>query len=51
MILIRENKELDRQEVAFMTGSGRARIEEAARLEGITVEDAVRRKAGFRYLI
>lgn len=32
-------------------GAQRERIEEAARLEGITFEEALQRKRGFRYLI
>ena len=32
------------------TGARRERIEEAARLEGISFEEALQRKRGFRYL-
>jgi hypothetical protein len=49
-ILIRENKHMDMIEKQLMEGSGRERIEEAARLEGITFEEAVKRRKGFRYL-
>jgi len=49
-ILVKENKELDRAELDFK-GSGRQRIEEAARLEGISFEEALEKKMGFRYLI
>ncbi|KAG1794086.1 major facilitator superfamily domain-containing protein, partial [Suillus plorans] len=48
-ILIKENKNMD-MEKRLMEGPGRERIEEAARLEGITFEDAVKRRKGFRYL-
>ena len=52
-ILVQENKRLDREEMemATSTGANRKRIEEAARLEGITFDEALRRKRGFRYLI
>ena len=52
-ILIQENKRFEReeQEMASSTGARRQRIEDAARLEGITFEEALRRKRGFRYLI
>ncbi|KAF8839409.1 MFS general substrate transporter [Paxillus ammoniavirescens] len=49
-ILIRENKQMDRLELELMQGPERERIEEAARLERITFEEAMRRRKGFRYL-
>ena len=49
-MLVRKNKELDRKELD-LKGPGRQRIEEAARLQGITFEEAVERKRGFRYLV
>lgn len=49
-MLIRENRHLDRDEVGTLKGANRLRIEEAARLEGITFEEALERKKGFRYL-
>ncbi|CAL1711297.1 unnamed protein product [Somion occarium] len=49
-MLIRENKELESNELANLTGARRERIEEAARLEGLTFEEALERKKGFRYL-
>ncbi|KAG1861892.1 major facilitator superfamily domain-containing protein [Suillus tomentosus] len=49
-ILIKENKNMDMEEKRLMEGPGRRRIEEAARLEGITFEEAVKRRKGFRYL-
>jgi hypothetical protein len=33
-----------------MEGVNRARVEEAARLEGITFEEAMERRKGYRYL-
>ncbi|KAG1900982.1 major facilitator superfamily domain-containing protein [Suillus fuscotomentosus] len=49
-ILIKENKNMDMEEKKLMEGPGRARIEEAAKLEGITFEEAMTRRKGFRYL-
>lgn len=49
-MLIHENKKLDESEVAEITEAERIRIEEAARLEGLTLEEALERKKGFRYL-
>ncbi|KAF9228381.1 MFS general substrate transporter [Gyrodon lividus] len=49
-ILIRENKQMDRLFLKLIQGPERERIEEAARLEGITFEEAMRRRKGFRYL-
>ncbi|KAM5542855.1 hypothetical protein V8D89_003239 [Ganoderma adspersum] len=50
-ILVGQNKRLDREEQDMQKGAQRERIEEAARLEGITFEEALQRKRGFRYLI
>jgi hypothetical protein len=49
-ILIRRNKKLDADEKAAMEGANRERVEEAARIEGITFEQAMERRKGFRYL-
>lgn len=49
-MLIRENKKLDADEKAVMEGANRTRVEEAARLEGITFEQAMERRKGYRYL-
>ena len=49
-ILIMRNKQMEKLELEHMHGSGRERIEEAAKLEGITFEEAVKRRRGFRYL-
>jgi len=48
-MLIRENKRMEREEQELTEGQ-RERIEEAARLEGISFEEAVRLRRGFRYL-
>ncbi|KAH0829189.1 major facilitator superfamily domain-containing protein [Lanmaoa asiatica] len=49
-MLICENKRMEREERELMEGPERERIEEAARLEGISFEEAIRRRRGFRYL-
>jgi hypothetical protein len=49
-ILVRENRKLDQDEKAAMEGANRIRVEEAARLEGITFEQALERRKGYRYL-
>ncbi|KZT39296.1 MFS general substrate transporter [Sistotremastrum suecicum HHB10207 ss-3] len=48
--LILANKKLDREQLENVKGAARERIEDAARLEGITFEEALERKKGFRYL-
>ena len=48
-MLIHENKRMEREELE-LTEMQRERIEAAARLEGISFEEAVRRRKGFRYL-
>ncbi|EIM85079.1 MFS general substrate transporter [Stereum hirsutum FP-91666 SS1] len=49
-MLIRANHRLAQSELEDLTGAKRQRIEDAARLEGISVEEALERKRGFRYL-
>ncbi|PCH36647.1 MFS general substrate transporter [Wolfiporia cocos MD-104 SS10] len=49
-MLIKQNKQLERDELEDLKGAKRERIEEAARLEGLTFEEALERKKGFRYL-
>ncbi|KAL0961171.1 hypothetical protein HGRIS_006143 [Hohenbuehelia grisea] len=49
-MLLRENRRLDADEKRVMEGADRHRVEEAARLEGITFEQAMERRKGFRYL-
>ncbi|KAG1742532.1 hypothetical protein EDB19DRAFT_1967289 [Suillus lakei] len=49
-MLVRENKRMEREEMDLMHGPERQRIEEAAKLEGITFEKAIKRRKGFRYL-
>ncbi|KAJ3484027.1 hypothetical protein NLI96_g5906 [Meripilus lineatus] len=49
-ILVHQNAQLAKDEFANLKGAERERIEEAARLEGLTFEEALERKKGFRYL-
>lgn len=49
-ILIKQNKEFEKDELENMTPERRQRIEDAARLEGLTFEEALEKKKGFRYL-
>lgn len=49
-MLVRENRKLDADEKAAMEGANRTRVEEAARLEGITFEQAMERRKGYRFL-
>ncbi|KAJ3813547.1 major facilitator superfamily domain-containing protein [Lentinula lateritia] len=48
--VIRDNKKLDEDEKRGLNDANRARVEEAARLEGITFDQAMQRRKGFRYL-
>lgn len=50
VLLVRENQRMERAELDLMHGPERERIEEAAKLEGISFDEAVRRRMGFRYL-
>ena len=49
-MLVQLNRQLERDELGEMAGAHKERIEEAARLEGISIEEAIARKRGFRYL-
>ncbi|KAI5119172.1 hypothetical protein M0805_008655 [Coniferiporia weirii] len=49
-ILVHENKKLDADALGALSAAERERVEEAARLEGITLAEALERKRGFRYL-
>ena len=50
-VLVHQNKQLDREELQLDDSAQRERIAEAARLEGVTFEEALQRRRGFRYLI
>jgi len=49
-ILVRKNRQLDIDEDAALQDADRQRVEEAARLEGLTFEQAMERRKGYRYL-
>ncbi|KAK7034520.1 hypothetical protein VNI00_012367 [Paramarasmius palmivorus] len=49
-MLLNENKKLDEDERRAIQGADRLRVEQAAKLEGITFEHAMERRKGFRYL-
>ena len=49
-MLVQQNRQLERDELEDLKGARRERIEEAARLEGLTFEQAVQQRRGFRYL-
>ena len=49
-ILVKQNQRLDEKELEDLKGGGRERTEEAARLEGLTFQEALDRRRGFRYL-
>ncbi|KAG6330130.1 hypothetical protein ID866_8959 [Astraeus odoratus] len=49
-LLMRENERMEQLEIDTMESTQLERIEKAAELEGITVEEAVTRRKGFRYL-
>jgi len=48
--LVRKNKQLDEDERVAMQGANEIRVKEAAFLEGISFEQAMERRKGFRYL-
>ncbi|KDQ55121.1 hypothetical protein JAAARDRAFT_71439 [Jaapia argillacea MUCL 33604] len=50
MMLIRDNKRMAAEEREAMTEAQRLRVEDAARLEGITFDEALARRRGFKYL-
>ncbi|KAF8813955.1 MFS general substrate transporter [Phlegmacium glaucopus] len=49
-ILVRRNKILDADEKLAIEGANQTRVEEAAKLEGLTFEQAMERRKGYRYL-
>ncbi|KAJ6585110.1 major facilitator superfamily domain-containing protein [Mycena capillaripes] len=48
--LVRKNKQLDADERASTEGANESRVKEAAILEGISFEQALERRKGFRFL-
>jgi hypothetical protein len=49
-MLVQQNKQMDNDDFGEMTEANKTRIEDAAKLEGISVEEAIKKKRGFRYL-
>ncbi|KIM55119.1 hypothetical protein SCLCIDRAFT_314202 [Scleroderma citrinum Foug A] len=49
-MLLRENRRMEQNEINTLQRAQHDRIEKAAKLEGITLEEAFRRREGFRYL-
>ena len=49
-MLVRENSEMDHEDQLSLNESKRGRIEQAAKLEGITIAEAMEKQRGFRYL-
>ncbi|KAJ7732186.1 MFS general substrate transporter [Mycena metata] len=49
-ILVQKNKQLESQESTALATINTVRVEDAAILEGITLEEAMERRRGFRYL-
>ena len=48
--LVRENRRMDQDDRLALSEAKRERIELAAKLEGITIEEALEKQRGFRYL-
>ncbi|RDX53994.1 MFS general substrate transporter [Lentinus brumalis] len=51
LILANENKQLERREGQILTTGEEERVKGAARLEGISYQDAIAHRRGFRYLL
>jgi len=49
-MLVRENICMEQHEINTLQGAQHDRIEKAAKLEGISFEEALRRREGFQYL-
>lgn len=49
-MLVRDNRALDRALEADLQGANLERVKEAARLEGISFDEALQRRRGFRFL-
>jgi hypothetical protein len=49
-MLVKENKKMDADAQNALEGANKSRVEEAARLEGISLEHAMEKRKGFRYL-
>jgi hypothetical protein len=49
-MLVRENRQMDHEDLSSLNEAKRERIEQAAKLEGITITEAMEKQRGFRYL-
>jgi hypothetical protein len=49
-MLVRENRRMDHEDSDLNEGK-RGRIEQAAKLEGITIAEAMEKQRGFRYML
>ena len=49
-MLVRENRRIDQDDRLALNEGKQKRIELAAKLEGITIEAAMEKQRGFRYL-
>jgi hypothetical protein len=49
-MLARENRRMDHEDLS-MNEDKRGRIEQAAKLEGITIVEAMEKQRGFRYML
>ena len=52
-MLVRENRRMDHEDSdqLSLNEAKRGRIEQAAKLEGITIAEAMEKQRGFRYLL
>lgn len=49
-ILKAQNKQMEQDQLDYLSPDERRRIENAAKLEGLTMEEALERRKQFRYL-
>ena len=50
-MLVRENRRMDHEDRLSLNEAKRGRIEQAAKLEGITIAEAMEKQREYRYLI
>ena len=49
-MLVRENRQMDQMYELSLNEAKRKRIEQAAKLKGVTIAEAMENQRGFRYL-
>ena len=49
-MLVRENRRMDQEDQLALNEAKRERVERAAKLEGVTIAEAMEKQRGFRYL-